>query len=197
MVTGAIFALLSPPKMPESPETEAQLLFNRQDLGHKLHRLALQILEHHRDRAPAFVGIHTRGVTLAERVRKILAAEQADLQIPLGAVDVSFYRDDLDHLITNPEVQSTDIPFAVEGVDVIIFDDVLFTGRTIRSAIEGVMSFGRPKSIELAVLIDRGNRELPIQPDYVGEKIETSRHDHIRVMFDEHDGEDGIRVKRG
>ncbi len=197
MVTGAIFALLSPPKMPESPETEAQVLFNRQDLGHKLHRLALQILEHHRDRAPAFVGIHTRGVTLAERVRKILAAEQADLQIPLGAVDVSFYRDDLDHLITNPEVQSTDIPFAVEGVDVIIFDDVLFTGRTIRSAIEGVMSFGRPKSIELAVLIDRGNRELPIQPDYVGEKIETSRHDHIRVMFDEHDGEDCIRVKQG
>jgi pyrimidine operon attenuation protein/uracil phosphoribosyltransferase len=183
--------------MPETPDTESQILLNRQDLGHKLHRLALQILERHRDRAPAFVGIHTRGVALAERVRKILELEQPELKIPLGTVDVSFYRDDLDHQVTNPEVQSTDIPFAVEGVDVIIFDDVLFTGRTIRSAIEGVMSFGRPKSIELAVLIDRGNRELPIQPDYVGERVETVRHDHIQVMFDEHDGEDCIKLSKG
>ena len=183
--------------MPESPDTETQILLDRQDLGHKLHRLALQILERHRDMAPVFVGIHTRGVTLAERVRKILSEEQSDLEIPLGTIDVSFYRDDLDHRVTNPEVQSTDIPFAIEGVDVIIFDDVLFTGRTIRSAIEGVMSFGRPKSIELAVLIDRGNRELPIQPDYVGKTIETNRCDHIQVKFDEHDGEDSISFTRG
>ena len=161
-----------------------------------MHRLALQVLEHHRDRAPAFVGIHTRGVTLAERIRKILAKEEPGFEIPLGTIDVSFYRDDLDHRITNPEVQGSDIPFSVDGVDVIIFDDVLFTGRTIRSAIEGIMSFGRPKSIELAVLIDRGNRELPIQPDYVGEKIETARRDHVQVSFTEHDGEDSIKLSR-
>ena len=110
---------------------------------------------------------------------------------------MSFYRDDLDHRTTNPEVQGSDIPFPVEGAEVIIFDDVLFTGRTIRSAMEGIMSFGRPKSIELAVLIDRGNRELPIQPDYVGERIETARLDHIQVSFKEHDDEDSIKVTRG
>ncbi len=183
--------------MPDDPSHEAQILLNEEDLGHKLHRLALQILEHHAERAPAFVGIHTRGVTVAERVRKILATEKPDLEIPLGTVDVSFYRDDLDHRTTNPEVQGSEIPFSVEGAEVIIFDDVLFTGRTIRSAIEGIMSFGRPKSIELAVLIDRGNRELPIQPDYVGEKIETSRIDHIQVSFKEHDSEDSIKVTKG
>jgi pyrimidine operon attenuation protein/uracil phosphoribosyltransferase len=183
--------------MPADPKPEAQILLSEQDLGHKLHRLALQILEHHAERAPVFVGIHTRGVTVAQRVRDILAIEEPGLEIPIGTVDVSFYRDDLDHLKTNPEVRSTDIPFAVEGAEVIIFDDVLFTGRTIRSAMEGIMSFGRPKSIELAVLIDRGNRELPIQADYVGEKIDTSRLDHVRVSFKEHDGEDSISLTRG
>ena len=183
--------------MPESPETEAQILLSEQDLGHKLRRLALQILEHHADSAPAFVGIHTRGVTVAERVRKILLTEQPGLEIPLGTIDVSFYRDDLDHRKTNPEVRDTDITFAVEGADVIIFDDVLYTGRTIRSAMEGIMSFGRPRSIELAVLIDRGNRELPIQADYVGQRIETARRDHIQVSFKEHDDEDSIKLSRG
>lgn len=183
--------------MADDPSTEAQILLSEQDLGHKLRRLALQILEHHAERAPAFVGIHTRGVTVAERVRQILAVEKPDLEIPLGTVDVSFYRDDLDHRTTNPEVQGSDIPFSVEGVEVIIFDDVLFTGRTIRSAMEGIMSYGRPKTIELAVLIDRGNRELPIQADYVGERIETSRRDHIQVSFKEHDAEDSIKVTRG
>ena len=182
--------------MAADPSTEAQILLNEQDLGHKLHRLALEILENHSERAPAFVGIHTRGVTVAERVKAILSSEEPSLEIPLGTVDVSFYRDDLDHQTTNPEVQSTDIPFGVEGADVIIFDDVLFTGRTIRSAMEGIMSFGRPKSIELAALIDRGNRELPIQANYVGEKINTDRRDHIQVSFKEHDGEDSIKLSR-
>ena len=135
--------------MPANSEPEAQILLSEQDLGHKLHRLALQILEHHGQRAPVFVGIHTRGVTVAERVQKILAEEKPGLEIPLGTVDVSFYRDDLDHRVTNPEVQSTDIPFAVDGAEVVIFDDVLYTGRTIRAAIEGVMSYGRPKSIAI------------------------------------------------
>jgi len=183
--------------MPDDSKPEAQVLLNEQDLGHKLRRLALQILEHHSGKAPCFVGIHTRGVTVAERVRKILAEEQPDMVVPLGTVDVSFYRDDLDHRKTNPEVRGSEIPFAVEGAEIIIFDDVLFTGRTIRSAIEGIMSYGRPKSIQLAVLIDRGNRELPIQPDYIGEKIETSRLDHIQVSFKEPDGEDSIKFSRG
>ena len=183
--------------MADTSDREAQVLLSEQDLGHKLRRLALQILERHSGRPIAFVGIHTRGVTVAERVREMLTAELPDAEIPLGTVDVSFYRDDLDHLTTNPEVRGSEIPFSVEGAEIIIFDDVLFTGRTIRSAMEGIISFGRPKSIELAVLIDRGNRELPIQADYVGERIETSRRDHIQVKFKEHDGEDSISVRRG
>ena len=183
--------------MPDDPKPEAQILLSEQDIGHKLHRLALQILENLGGRAPVFIGIHTRGVTVAERVRAMLAKEQPDLDIPFGTVDVSFYRDDLDQRRTNPEVQGSDIPFSVEGEAVIIFDDVLFTGRTIRAAIEGIMGYGRPESVQLAVLIDRGNRQLPIQPDYVGEKIDTKPNDHVRVSFKELDGEDSIKLSRG
>ena len=163
-----------------------QALLGGGELSATLEELAGQIAASHPAGPPAFVGIHTRGVTVAERVRVLLAAR--GMKVPLGTLDISFYRDDLDHRVTNPVVQASEIPFEVDGAEVIIFDDVLYTGRTIRSAIEGLMNFGRPAKVELAVLIDRGNRELPIQPDFVGRRVETARRDRIRVCFAEHDG---------
>ena len=168
------------------------MLLDAEDISHKLRRLAAQIEERHRRKTPAFVGIHTRGVTVAERVRNLLAAD--GMEVPFGSLDISFYRDDLDHRVSNPVVQASEIPFEVDGAEVIIFDDVLYTGRTIRSAIEGLLQYGRPSKIELAVLVDRGNRELPIQPDYFGEQISTERLEKVSVKFSEHDGEDSISL---
>ena len=139
----------------ESPG--GQSLLGEDDISLKLRRLATQIAEMHSAGPVYFVGIHTRGVTVAERVRDILDGMGMNVQI--GTLDISFYRDDLDHKSTNPEVQSSEMPFDIEGNKIIIFDDVLYTGRTIRSAIEGISKYGRPSKVELAVLIDRGNRE--------------------------------------
>lgn len=169
-----------------------QPLLGAAELAGTLKALAAQIADRHPEQPPAFVGIHTRGVTVAERVRALLAGR--GIEVPLGTLDISFYRDDLDHRVSNPVVQASEIPFEVDGAEVIIFDDVLYTGRTIRSAIEGLMNFGRPAKVELAVLVDRGNRELPVQPDYVGKAVETARLDRIRVCFSEHDGEDSITL---
>ena len=167
-------------------------LLGEDDISLKLRRLATQIAEMHSSGEVYFVGIHTRGVTVAKRVKALLSEMGIDVQ--LGTLDISFYRDDLDHMITNPKVQSSEIPFEIEGNNIIIFDDVLYTGRTIRSAIQGIFKYGRPSKVELAVLIDRGNRELPIQPDYVGQVVETKRLDTISVCFEEHDGEDSISL---
>ena len=167
-------------------------LLGEDDISLKLRRLATQIAEMHSSGEVYFVGIHTRGVTVAKRVKALLS--EMDIDVQLGTLDISFYRDDLDHMITNPKVQSSEIPFEIEGNNIIIFDDVLYTGRTIRSAIQGIFKYGRPSKVELAVLIDRGNRELPIQPDYVGQVVETKRLDTISVCFEEHDGEDSISL---
>ena len=169
-----------------------QSLLGKNDISLKLRRLATQIAEMHSSGEVYFVGIHTRGVTVAKRVKVLLG--EMGINVQLGTLDISFYRDDLDHMITNPKVQSSEIPFEIEGNNIIIFDDVLYTGRTIRSAIQGIFKYGRPSKIELAVLIDRGNRELPIQPDYVGQVVETKRLDTISVCFEEHDGEDSISL---
>jgi len=173
-------------------DTEDSKILGENELSNKIQHLAAQITERHPDRIPCFVGIHTRGVTVARRVRSALG-EEGNV-VSLGTLDISFYRDDLDHRRTNPVVQASEIPFEVEGAEIIIFDDVLYTGRTIRSAIDGLLNYGRPSKVELAVIIDRGNREIPIQPDYVGETITTQRLDRIRVCFSEHDGEDAISL---
>ena len=169
-----------------------QRLLGENDISLKLRRLATQIAEMHSSGEVYFVGIHTRGVTVAKRVKTLLS--EMGINVQLGTLDISFYRDDLDHMITNPKVQSSEITFEIEGNNIIIFDDVLYTGRTIRSAIQGIFKYGRPSKVELAVLIDRGNRELPIQPDYVGQVVETKRLDTISVCFEEHDGEDSISL---
>ena len=161
------------------------------DVANKTRRLALQILEQHPHGGLHFVGIHTRGVLVAERVRALLKSDLGD--IPFGTLDISLYRDDLDDLGSMPALKATDLPFSVDDATIILFDDVLFTGRTIKAAIDALTDYGRPRSIELAVLIDRGNRELPIAPNYVGLTIDTNKNDYIRLRLKEQDdGEDGI-----
>jgi pyrimidine operon attenuation protein / uracil phosphoribosyltransferase len=156
-------------------------------------RIAHEILEANKGAANlALVGIVTRGATLAET----LAATIRDIEtaeVPVGTLDISFYRDDLATRLS-PEVHRTDIPFDVEGRDVILVDDVLFTGRTIRSAMDAIMDYGRPRSIQLAVLVDRGHRELPIRADYVGKNVPSSAKERVKVYFERMDGRDSVEI---
>ena len=137
------------------------------------------------------VGIRRRGGPIAERIcGNIRRIESA--QVPVGSIDIRFYRDDLSRLEENPTVKKTALPFDVSGRDVVLVDDVIYTGRTVRAAIEAVFSCGRPRSIQLAVLIDRGHRELPIRPDYVGKNVPSSRAELIEVRLPEFDAETGV-----
>jgi pyrimidine operon attenuation protein / uracil phosphoribosyltransferase len=142
----------------------------------------------------ALVGIKTRGVTLAERIaHKIAGIEGATPSV--GALDITLYRDDLGLKAEQPQVRTTEINFPVKGRTVILVDDVLFTGRTIRAAMDALMDFGRPRVIRLAVLVDRGHRELPIRPDYIGKNLPTSRRETVAVMLREHDGVDRVIIQ--
>lgn len=137
------------------------------------------------------VGIRRRGEPIAQRIRSnILKIEGVEL--PCGSIDISFYRDDLTTLSESPLVKKTELPFDVTAKDVILVDDVLYTGRTVRAAISAVFGCGRPKSIQLAVLVDRGHRELPIRADYVGKNIPTSHSELVEVRLPEYDGETGV-----
>ncbi len=156
-------------------------------------RIAHEILEANKGAGNlALVGIVTRGAVLAEtlatKIREIEGAE-----VGVGTLDISFYRDDL-AIRLSPEVHRTDIPFDVEGKDIILVDDVLFTGRTIRSAMDAIMDYGRPCSIQLAVLVDRGHRELPIRADFVGKNVPSSRRERVKVYFEQTDGRDAAEI---
>lgn len=156
-----------------------------EDIERSLTRIALQILERNHGTANlGIIGIHTGGVYLADRIKKIITGlEKTD--IPSGSLDITLYRDDWSLAAQNPIVKKTDIHFPVESNTVILVDDVLFTGRTIRAALDAVMDFGRPRSIQLAVLIDRAGRELPIQPDYVGMRATVEPNEHVHVLLKE------------
>lgn len=156
-------------------------------------RIAHEILEANKGaEGIALVGIVTRGAVLAEllaeHIRKIEGAE-----VPVGTLDISFYRDDLATRMS-PEVHRTDIPFDVEGRDIVLVDDVLFTGRTIRAAMDAIMDYGRPKSMQLAVLVDRGHRELPIRADYVGKNVPSSGRERVTVRLGGLDGRDAVEI---
>ena len=142
----------------------------------------------------AIVGIRSRGDEVAERVCRSLSA--AGVAHDYGMLDISLYRDDLAHLAENPKLQESDISFQVDGAHVILVDDVLFTGRTIWAALDALWDYGRPARVELAVLIDRGHRELPIEPQYVGTTLETERMDHVVVRLKNTDGEDAVELVR-
>jgi pyrimidine operon attenuation protein/uracil phosphoribosyltransferase len=162
-------------------------------ISRALTRIAHEILEHNKGAGNlALVGIVTRGARVAEE----LAARIAEIEgatVPVGTLDISFYRDDL-AMRLNPEVHRTDIPFDVEGCDVVLVDDVLFTGRTIRSAMDAIMDYGRPCSVQLAVLVDRGHRELPIRADYVGKNVPSSRKERVKVFLESVDGRDAVEI---
>lgn len=157
-------------------------------------RITHEIIEKNNGTANIILlGIHRRGMPLAAMLRdNIRSFEGAD--IPLGSIDISLYRDDLTEMSDIPETGNTFIPCDLAGKKVILVDDVIYTGRTVRAAIEAVFHHGRPDSIQLAVLIDRGHRELPIRPDYVGKNIPTSHSEVVSVMVDEYDGRTGVAL---
>ena len=150
-------------------------------------RVAHEILERHKGlEAVALIGIRTRGAILAQRLAKEIGA--IDRQpVPVGILDITLYRDDLSRIAPNPVVHATEIPFDVTDLHLVLVDDVLFTGRTIRAALNALNDLGRPKTIQLAVLVDRGHRELPIRADYVGKNIPTSLSEHVEVRLAELD----------
>ena len=143
----------------------------------------------------ALVGIQRRGVPLAHRIADAIAEHEGAI-LPVGALDITFYRDDLSLVAQQPLVKGTELPFDLNGATVVLVDDVLYTGRTIRAAMDALVDFGRPQAIRLAVLIDRGHRELPIRADHVGKNVPTSREEIVRVHLIETDGEDGVDIER-
>lgn len=165
---------------------------NAEDIATGVERLAAAIREKHGGKPIALVGIRSRGDEVAERVLTLLSEDDWDLAF--GVLDISLYRDDYEHLHENPLLQESDIAFSVDGAHIILVDDVLFTGRTIRAALDALSDYGRPAKVELAVLIDRGHREMPIQPDYVGITLDTRRLDHVLVSLEGTDGKDEVRI---
>jgi pyrimidine operon attenuation protein/uracil phosphoribosyltransferase len=161
-------------------------------LSRALSRIAHQIVERRRDaEGLVLVGVRTRGVPLARRLAR-LVAEAGAPPPPVGALDITLYRDDLTTVASQPVLRGTEIPVSIDGRTVVLVDDVLFTGRTVRAALDEIIDFGRPARIRLAALVDRGHRELPICPDYVGQTITTTRDETVQVFLKEEDGEDRV-----
>ena len=169
-----------------------ETILDAADIDRIITRITHKILEVHRGAENlTLIGIQTRGVYLAKRLQaKIKKIE--GIEIPTGDMDITLYRDDWTRISHHPVVQATDILFSVDGKQIVLVDDVLYTGRTTRAAMDAVIDFGRPDRIELAVLVDRGHRELPIQADYVGKIVETRRRETINVLLTEHDGKDKV-----
>ncbi len=171
---------------------KVQLIMDSHALDLAITRITHQILERNRDLSRlGVVGMQTRGVYLARRIAKKLN-ELEKRKLTAGVLDVTFYRDDYRKTLKKPKAQVTDIPFDINGMNVVLVDDVLFTGRTVRAALDALTDFGRPKTIQLAVIIDRGNRELPIQADYTGTVLKTLPNQAVKLAMQEHDGEDSI-----
>jgi len=169
-------------------------LMDKDEIRRSLLRLSHQILEKNREIEDlVVVGIHRRGVTLAERISKMIE-EIKGKKLPTGTLDITLYRDDLTRIAYQPVVRNTNILFPIDDKKVVLVDDVLYTGRTVRAAIDALIDFGRPEKIELAVLIDRGHRELPIRADYVGKNIPTSPEEMVEVRVEELDGTDEVLI---
>ncbi|MBE0429847.1 MAG: bifunctional pyr operon transcriptional regulator/uracil phosphoribosyltransferase PyrR [Thermoleophilia bacterium] len=169
-------------------------------LGRTIVRIAHEILEKNQDPGQlALVGIHTRGANLAHRLARLME-QFSGQEIAVGELDISLYRDDVAARgsltvrprLAQPELRGTNLPFSIDDKTIVLVDDVLFTGRTIRAAIDALFDYGRPARIQLAVLVDRGHRELPIRPDFVGKNLPTSQEERINVLLSEVDGEDEI-----
>jgi len=177
---------------PPAPFRERQELMDADRLSRTLSRMAHEILERHPDiRGTVLVGVRTRGVPLARRLAARMR-EASGVEPPVGALDITLYRDDLTTVGPQPVLKGTDIPTSIDGRTVVLVDDVLFTGRTVRAALDELIDFGRPARIELAVLVDRGHRELPIHADYAGKTLTTTREEVVQVRLKEEDGDDRV-----
>jgi pyrimidine operon attenuation protein / uracil phosphoribosyltransferase len=176
---------------------DQKVVLREEEVGRALTRIAHEILERNPgEPSPALVGIHRRGAFLAHRLHGLLE-ELLGAEVPLGDLDIGFYRDDVATRPDAPVLHASHIDFDANGLTVVIVDDVLFTGRTVRAAIEALFDYGRPKRVQLAVLVDRGHRELPIRPDYVGKNLPTSRAEHVHVRMRELDGIDEVAITLG
>ena len=184
--------------MPQHAVTPGRVLLDAEGIQRTLSRIAHEVIERNEDLgAVALVGIHSRGVPLAQRLRRLIG-ERAGFELDLGQLDISFHRDDV-HVRAGqaprraqPLVRDTKLDFELEGRTVILVDDVLYTGRTIRAAIDALFEYGRPERVQLAVLADRGHRELPIRPDYVGKNLPTARGERVQVQLVELDEVDQV-----
>jgi pyrimidine operon attenuation protein / uracil phosphoribosyltransferase len=173
------------------PETKVVLA--QDDIRRTLVRIAHEIVEKNAGRPVALVGIHRRGAHLAQRLHA-LVADLIEDEVPLGDLDIAFYRDDVATRPVDPAVHDTNLTFRLENYTVVLVDDVLYTGRTTRAAIEALFDYGRPARVQLAVLIDRGHRELPLRPDYVGKNLPTARGERVNVHVAEVDGTDEVTI---
>ncbi len=183
--------------------TDETVVLDRDDMRRTLVRIAHEIVEKNpppesgAEPGFALVGVHRRGAVLASRLHALLS-ELTDAEIPNGTVDISFYRDDLGRRengpAATPVVHSTQLDFSIDNRTIVIVDDVLYTGRTVRSAIDVLFDYGRPARVQLAVLADRGHRELPIRPDYVGKNLPTARNERVNVHVEEVDGSDDVTI---
>jgi pyrimidine operon attenuation protein/uracil phosphoribosyltransferase len=174
-----------------------QIVQTEKDIEFSLNQICNQVLNRNPQLAGmVLVGIRTGGVFLAERLRQNILQKKG-IDLPTGIIDITLYRDDWTMLSQTPEVKKAEIHFSIEDKHVLLVDDVLFTGRTIRAAIDALLDLGRPRRVELAVLVDRGHRELPIQADYVGKMLETSRQDSVNVELKELAGVDQVVIERG
>jgi pyrimidine operon attenuation protein/uracil phosphoribosyltransferase len=175
--------------------TQEKVVLDEDDIRRTLVRIAHEIVEKNADVDVALVGIHRRGAHLATRLHR-LVSDLLDVEIARGDIDIAFYRDDLATrgAGAGPVVHSSDLPFRLEDHTVVLVDDVLFTGRTARAGIDALFDYGRPARVQLAVLADRGHRELPIRPDYVGKNLPTARSERVNVRVEEIDGRDEVTI---
>lgn len=169
-------------------------VLDARDIGRTIRRMAGQLIERHHDLdSMLLVGIRTRGLPLAERLREEIHRLEG-VEVALGALDITLYRDDLSTIAPQPVIKGTHFPVALDHRVVVLTDDVLYTGRTVRAALDELTDYGRPKAVRLAVLIDRGHRELPIQADVIGKELPTARSEMVEVAFESTDGEDCVRL---
>jgi len=167
---------------------------DEKDMARALVRLSHEIIEKNKQTKDlALIGIQRRGIYLAQRMSKLME-EMVKEKVPTGSLDITLYRDDLSRIAYQPIVRDTEIPFSIDDKKIVLVDDVLYTGRTVRAAIDALLDLGRPKKIELAVLVDRGHRELPIRADYVGKNIPTSSKEMVEVKVRELDGKDEVLI---
>lgn len=195
---------MTPPRSPSNLPPDMNIaagdrftLLDARDINQALRRMAQGIVEFGQGREPiVLVGIQRRGVELADRLATLIA-EHEGIEVPRGALDITLYRDDLQTIGPRPVVGETRLPMDLTGRAVVIVDDVLYTGRTVRAALDELLDFGRPGRIGLCVLIDRGGRELPIQADIVGKRLEVKDGDRVDVLVEELDGRDAVEIARG